>query len=194
MIIWSPFILDELSGLREDQPVLPDITEGKQGLLAKNTGFVSILKGPNGAAQYGQINYLGITQDANKAAAIKWVEFLLTEGYLEWLGMAAEGKLPLHKGTQHEPDLFIKGWMGLEFGVTTRARISEFYGTDVVNVLMSGMDGFDRWGFAEGKGGLILKIYGTKMIPEILKRFLDGELRAEQAARMMDERVKALEE
>ena len=193
MMIWSPFILDELSGLREDQPVLPDITEGKQGFLAKNTGFVSILKGPNGAAQYGQINYLGITQDANRAAAIKWVEFLLTEGYMEWLGMAAEGKLPLHKGTQHEPDLFVKGWMGLEFGVTTRARISEFYGTDVVDVMMSGLDGFDRWGFAEGKGWLILKIYGTKMIPEILKRFLDGELRAEQAARIMDERVKALE-
>ena len=193
MTIWSPFILDELSGLRDDQPVIPDMTKGEQGYLAKNTGFVAILKGPNGAAQYGQINYLGITQDANKASAIKWTEFLLTEGYLEWLGMAAEGKLPLHKGTQDEPDLFIKGWMGLEFGVTTRARISEFYGTDVVNVLMSGLDGFDRWGFAEGKGELILKIYGTKMIPEILKRFLDGELRAEQAALKMDERVKALE-
>ena len=193
MMIWSPFILDELSGLREDQPVLPDMTEGKKGFLAKNTGFISILKGPNGAAQYGQINYLGITQDASKAAAIKRVEFLLTEGYLEWLGMAAEGKLPLHKGTQHEPDLFIKGWMGLEFGTTTRARISEFYGPDVVDVLMSGLDGFDRWGFAEGKGGLILKIYGTKMIPEILKRFLDGELSAKQAAQVMDERVKALE-
>ena len=108
--------------------------------------------------------------------------------------MAAEGKLPLHKGTQRDPDLFIKGWMGLEFGVTTRARISDFYGAEVVDVLMSGLDGFDRWGFAEGKGGLILKIYGTKIIPEILRRFLDGELSAKQAARMMDQRVKALEE
>ena len=193
MIIWSPFILDELSGLRQDQPVIPDIAKGKPGLLAKNTGFVSILKGPKGAAQYGQTNYLGITLDANKAAAKQWVEFLLTDGYLSWLGMAAEGKLPLHKGTRDEPNRFIKGWMELEFGVTTRARISEFYGMDVVKVLMSGLDGFDRWGFAEGKGALISKIYGTKTIPEILKRYLDGELSAEQAARMMDERVKALE-
>ena len=193
MIIWSPFILDELSGLRQDQPVVPDIAKGKPGLLAKNTGFVSILKGPKGAAQYGQTNYLGITLDANKAAAKQWVEFLLTDGYLSWLGMAAEGKLPLHKGTRDEPNRFIKGWMELEFGVTTRARISEFYGMDVVKVLMSGLDGFDRWGFAEGKGALISKIYGTKTIPEILKRYLDGELSAEQAARMMDERVKALE-
>ena len=193
MIIWSPFILDELSGLRRDQPVVPDIAKGKPGFLAKNTGLVSILKGPKGAAQYGQINYLGITQDADKAAAKQWVEFLLTEGYLKWLGMAAEGKLPLHKGTLDEPNRFIKGWLELEFGVTTRARIPEFYGMDVVKTVISGLDGFDRWGFAEGKGALILKIYGTKIIPEILKRYLDGELSAEQAAEMMDERVKALE-
>jgi multiple sugar transport system substrate-binding protein len=83
--------------------------------------------------------------------------------------------------------------MGLEFGVTTRAKISEFYGTDVVKTIMSGLDGFDRWGFSEGKGALIFKIYQTKVIPEILKRFLDGELSARQAAEMMDKRVKALE-
>lgn len=193
MIIWSPFILDELSGLRRDQPVVPDIAKGKPGFLAKNTGFVSIIKGPKGEGQYGQINYLGITRDADKAAAKKWVEFLLTDGYLRWLGMAAEGKLPLHKGTRDEPNCFIEGWMGLEFGVTTRARISEFYGTAVVKTIMSGLDGFDRWGFSEGKGALVFKIYQTKIIPEILKRFLDGELSAKQAAEMMDKRVKALE-
>ncbi len=193
MIIWSPFILDELSGLRQDQPVVPDIAKGKAGFLAKNTGFVSIIKGPKGAAQYGQINYLGITCDANADEAKRWVEFLLTDGYLRWLGMAAEGKLPLHKGTKMDPDRFIKGWMGLQFGVTTRARISEFYGMDVVKTIMSGLDGFDRWGFSEGKGALIFKIYATKVIPEILKRFLDGELSAKEAAQLMDERVKALE-
>ena len=194
MIIWSPFILDELSGLRRDQPVVPDIAKGEPGFLARNTGFVTIIRGTKGAAQYGQINYLGITRDANKAAAKQWVEFLLTDGYLRWLGMAPEGKLPMRKGTRDKPNCFIDGWMGLEFGVTTRAKISRFYGMDVVKTIIAGVDGFDRWGFAKGKGALISKIYGTKIIPEILKRFLDGELNAKQAARMMDERVKALED
>jgi len=194
MIIWSPFILDELSGLRRDQPVIPDIIKGEPGFLARNTGFVTIIRGKRGAAQYGQINYLGITRDANKAAAKKWVEFLLTDGYLRWLGMAPEGKLPMRKGTRDKPNCFIDGWMGLEFGVTTRAKISKFYGMDVVKTIIAGVDGFDRWGFAKGKGALISKIYGTKIIPEILKRFLDGELNAKQAARMMHERVKALED
>ena len=194
MIIWSPFILDELSGLRRDQPVVPDIAKGEPGFLARNTGFVTIIRGTKGAAQYGQINYLGITRDANKAAAKQWVEFLLTDGYLRWLGMAPEGKLPMRKGTRDKPNCFINGWMGLEFGVTTRAKISKFYGMDVVKTIIAGVDGFDRWGFAKGKGALISKIYGTKIIPEILKRFLDGEINAKQAARMMQDRVKGLED
>ena len=193
MIIWSPFILDELSGLRRDQPVVPDIAKGEPGFLARNTGFVTIIHGPKGIAQYGQVNYLGITCDADKTAAKQWVEFLLTDGYLRWLGMAAEGKLPVRKGTREEPNRFINGWMELEFGVTTRAKISEFYGTDMVKNIVAGMEGFNRWGFTKGKGALISKVYGTKIIPEILKRFLDGELSAKQAARMMDKRVKALE-
>ena len=121
------------------------------------------------------------------------MEFLLTEGYLRWLGMAAEGKLPVRKGTVQEPNRFVEGWMDLEFGVTTRAKISQFYGTDVVKTLVAGIEHFDRWGFAEGKGALVSKIYGTKVIPEILKRFLDGEMTAKQAAEMMNERVKGLE-
>ncbi len=193
MIVWSPFILDELSGLRRDQPVVPDIAKGEPGFLAKNTGFVTIIHGPKGSAQYGQINFLGITKDADKAAAKQWVEFLLTEGYLRWLGMAAEGKLPVCKGTRDDPNRFIEGWMELEFGVATRAKVSRFYGMDVAKTIVGGVEGFDRWGFARGKGALISKIYGTKIIPEILKRFLDGEISAKRAARMMDERVKALE-
>jgi multiple sugar transport system substrate-binding protein len=82
--------------------------------------------------------------------------------------------------------------MELEFGVTTRARISQYYGPDVARVILAGVERFDRWGFAQGKGALVSKIYGTKVIPEILKRFLDGEFTAKQAAEKMDERAKAL--
>ncbi len=193
MIIWSPFILDELSGLRKDMPVVPDIAMGEPGYLARNTGLVTTIHGPEGAAQYGQINYLGITRDANKTAAKQWVKFLLTDGYLEWLSMAPEGKLPMRKGTRREPNRFTDEWMGLEFGATNRVKISEFYGMNVVKTIVEGVDGFDRWGFTEEKGTLVSKIYQTKVIPKIVKRFLDGELSAKQAARMMDEQVKAME-
>jgi len=193
MIVWSPFILDELSGLRKDQPVVPDIAKGMPGFLARNTGFVTVIQGPNGSAQYGQMNYLGITVDAGKDAAKAWVAYLLTQGYLKWLSMAAEGKLPVRKGTPDQPTRFVDGWIDLEFGVTTRAKISQFYGMGVAKNIIHGVEGFDRWGFAGGKGALVSRIYGTKIIPEILKQFLDGEITAQEAARRMDKRVKALE-
>jgi multiple sugar transport system substrate-binding protein len=193
MIVWSPFILDELSGLRQDQPVVPDITKGEPGFLARHTGFVTTIHGPKGKAQYGQMNYFGITRDADKKAAMEWVKFLLSEGYLKWLSMAAEGKLPVRLGTQEDPEKFTKGWMGLEFGVTTRAKISRFYGADVVKTIMNGVESFDRWGFSEGKGALVSKIYGTKVIPEILKKFLDDEITAQEAAQSMNARVRELQ-
>ncbi len=108
--------------------------------------------------------------------------------------MAPEGKLPMRKGTRHEPNRFFKGWMELEFGVTIRARISEFYGMDVIKTIVDRADdGLNHWGFTENKDALVSRIYETKVIPKTLKRFLEAELSAKQAARMMNERVKALE-
>jgi len=193
MIIWSPYILDELSGLRQDQPVVPDLIKGQPGFLAKNTGFVTIIKGPGASAQYGQINYLGISQDANTAPAKKWIEFLLTDGYIRWMSMAPEGKMPMRKGTPDAPHRYIEGWKELEIGKTVKAKISEYYGTATVESILSGVEGFDRWGFATGKGMLMSKIYGTRIIPKVLKRFLDGELSAKQAAVLMNNKIKALE-
>lgn len=192
MIIWSPFILDELSGLRQDQPVVPDIAAGTPGMLAKNTGFVAVIKGPNGEAQYGQMSFLGITRDADKEPAKKFAEYLLDDGYLKWLSMAPEGKLPIRMGTREMPDKFIRGWVDLEFGVTTKARISEFYGMNTVKTIVIGVNDFNRWGFAEGKDALISKIYGSKIIPEILKQYLDGEMDSHQAAKAMNDRIRAL--
>jgi len=193
MTVWSPYILDELSGLRQDQPVVPDMIKNQPGFLAKNTGFIPIIKGPHASAQYGQMNYLGITRDANIPLAQKWVIHLLTDGYIQWLSMAPEGKLPMRKGTPESPHCFVDGWKDLEFGTTSRVKISECYGEDTTNQILSGIEGFHRWGFAKGKGSLISKIYGTKIIPKILKRFLDGELTAVETAELMDKQVKALE-
>jgi len=193
MIFWSPFILDELSGLRKDQPVLPDLSRKEPGFLARNTGFVSRIKGPNGASQYGQVSYLGISRDADRQAAQAWIEHLLTRAYLRWLGMAAEGKIPMRKGTPEDPHRFLHEWKDLEFGVDTKARIGRFYGEELLRTLTAGIEGVDRWGLARGKGALVSKIYGTKVIPEILKKFLDGEISTDEAVRRMNQRIRSLQ-
>lgn len=193
MILWSPFILDELSGLRQDQPVVPDLERGVPGFLARNTGFVASLRGPHGRARYGQVSSLGITVDADRARASEWIRFLLSEGYAGWMAMAPEGKLPIRKGTPEDPDYFIRVWMDLEFGTTKRARISEFYGPDVAERIIKGVERLDRWGFPAGRGNLVSKVYATKVVPKVLKRYLDRGMSEEEAAEEMERRIRALE-
>ena len=74
MIIWSPFIMDELAGLRDSNP--PTINDDPQSLeLAGRTGFVTTLAGPSNpdGAAWADIRYLGITADADTDAAMEFV-------------------------------------------------------------------------------------------------------------------------
>ncbi len=192
-IIWSPFILDELAGLRNSVPVTafknPTTDE-----LAKRTGFVARLVGPYNpkGASYAQISYIGITADADTAAAKKFVKFLLTDAYLDWLSMAPEGKFPVRRGTATEPDRFVKGWSALKIGVDRKRPLGEIYPPEVVKKILAGLEVADRWGFKRGYGTLVAKLYGEKVIPKIVRRYLDGELTAEQAAAEMQRAVEAL--
>jgi len=176
MIIWSPFILDEMAGLRDSVPV---VAKGLKRSLHEMTGIVTAFQGPMGSkpAQWGQINYFGITTGADPEAQ-NWVQFLLGEGYLDWLSMAPEGKVPLRLQ-------FVAGWKNLEIGVDRKAKISELYPDAVINSIIEGANRFDRWAFAQGKGACVGQLYGTKTLIRILRRYLDGEISAENAAEQM---------
>ncbi len=192
-IVWSPFILDELAGLRDSAPVTA-FDDPTTDALAKRTGFVARLIGPNNpkGASYAQISYFGITADADVEAAKKFVKFLLTEGYLDWLSMAPEGKFPVRRGTAADPEYFVKGWSKLEIGVDRKRPLGEIYPPEVVKKILAGLEVADRWGFARGQGALVAKLYGEKTIPKIVRRYLDGELTAEEAAAEMQRAVEAL--
>jgi multiple sugar transport system substrate-binding protein len=184
MTLWSPFILDELAGLRDSAPVT---ATGLVKPLHQMTGIVTAFKGPLGSspAQWGQVSYFGITAGADPAVG-KWARFLLEDGYLAWLSMAPEGKFPLRPR-------FVDGWKGLKIGVDRRARISDLYPNEVIDSIIAGVDTFNRWGFAAGKGSCVGQIYGTKELIRILRRYIDEEISAEDAARQMTEATRALE-
>ncbi len=192
-IIWSPFILDELAGLRDSVPVTA-FNDPTTDALAGETGFVARLIGPNNpkGASYAQISYIGITADADVAAAKKFVKFLLTDAYLDWLSMAPEGKFPVRRGTMSEPTRFIDGWSKLKIGVDRKRPLGEIYPPEVVKKILAGLEVADRWGFSRGYGELVAKVYGEKVIPKIVRRYLDGELTAEAAAAEMQRAVEAL--
>jgi multiple sugar transport system substrate-binding protein len=184
MIIWSPFILDELAGLRDSVPVT---ATGLAKPLYQMTGIVTAIKGSSGSkpAQWGQVSYFGITVGARSNAG-RWIQFLLEDGYLDWLSMAPEGKFPMRPK-------FIGGWQQLKIGVDRKAEIADLYSDEVTENIIAGVDHFDRWGFASGKGACMGQIYGTKELIRNLRRYLDEEISAEAAAKQMTEALRALD-
>ncbi len=194
MTVWSPFILDEMAGLRDS--VLPNCPEcaDDPAYLAKNSGFVPAFSGPNGSpAQYGQVSYMGITTGADSEAATAFVEYWLSEGYLDWLGVAAEGKFPMRRGTAEDPEAYIKGWSQLKVGVDRKAPLSDFYSDEVLATIIQGANNIDRWGFAEGQGELVSALYSELIIPQAIADIIDGYMTPEEAAADIQARVEELQ-
>ncbi|MBN6056070.1 extracellular solute-binding protein [Nonomuraea sp. RK-328] len=177
MVIWSSFILDELAGLRKD--ALPSCAQCKDapGWLAKNTGVVTALKGPDGSApaQYGEIVSWVVTRDAAKDSAAKFVAYAMNEGYERWIGMAPEGKFPTRKS-------YAAAWNKLPAGVDTKKPLADVYPAPVLDALRAGPDSFARWGITQGQGKLVGATMGELPVPKALSQVVDGSLTPEQAA------------
>ncbi len=185
MILWPSLILDELAGLENSVPVtkFPAGTPALHERTFIGTGF----SGPLGSrVQYGQVNYLGITKDADTEAAQAFAEYLLSDGYTKWLSMDPLGKLPMRPG-------YIDVWKELDFGVDRKAKISAVYGAEVLSAIASGVNNIDRWGIGTGRGQCVRSIYDKLTIVKILRDYIDGKFAtAELAAAEMDRRVRAL--
>jgi multiple sugar transport system substrate-binding protein len=188
MIVWSPFIMDEMAGLRDEAtPTCPECADNV-AYLAENSDFVTSFSGPSGSpVQYGSVSYMGIGVTDNTEASKQFVEYWLSTGYLDWLSASVEGKFPMRYGTQDDPTAYIEGWQQLVTGVDRKAPLSDFYAEEVINGLIEGTNDFARWGFIEGQGELVTAVYGTLFVPQILDEVLAGSLSAEEAATQMQE-------
>lgn len=186
MVIWSPFILDEMAGLRQDAlPTCPECRDDP-AYLAKNSGLVGALSGGGSEpAQYGQISYLGVGADANVEAAGEFIRFWFEEAYSDWLAISPEGKFPMRLGTADAATRFVDEWSQLETGVDERAPLRDFYGEEVLDSLRTGVQNFRRWGFDQGRGELVSALYESLLLPGILNDVVQGSLSPEDAAQQM---------
>jgi multiple sugar transport system substrate-binding protein len=194
MIIWSPFILDELAGLRNDVPVTYDANQ-ESGTLARNSGFVARIAGPSNSqgAGWADVRYYGITVDADTEAAQRFVEYSMTEAYIDTLSIAAEGTFPVRRGPESGSREFVERWSQLDVGVDRKAPLAQFYGEDVINDIVAGLEQASRWGYREGQGALVSALYGTRVMSEAVRAFTDGERSAEETASLLQLEVEALQ-
>jgi multiple sugar transport system substrate-binding protein len=194
MIVWSPFILDEMAGLRDAAPVTINDDPTTRDLAAA-TGIVTNLAGPDnpeGAGWAASSNW-GITVDADTEAAQTFVEWVLDgDAYLSWLSMAPEGLFPARSGTTDDASAFVDGWSQLDVGVDRRAPLSELYGQDVIDDIVAGLSVANRWAYSQGEGALLSRLYGTRVMAELVRAYLDGEATAEETVELLQTRISAL--
>lgn len=194
MIIWSPFILDELAGLRDSAP--PTINDDPtSSALAAATGIVTNFAGPSNpdGAAWGDVRYFGITSDASTDAAMEFVTYSMNEGYGATLSIAPEGKFPVRRGTADNPTAFSDLWATLEVGVDRKAPLGELYDAAMIAEIVGGLDVAQRWGVAEGQLSAASKIINSQVINRLVREYIDGERDAAATVAALNEAIAAVE-
>ncbi|WP_339694027.1 ABC transporter substrate-binding protein [Celeribacter baekdonensis] len=194
MIIWSPFILDELAGLRDSAP--PTINDDPTSAeLASKTGIVTTFSGPSNpdGAAWGDIRYFGITSDASTDAAEEFVKYSMDEGYTQTLSIAPEGKFPVRRGNAEDPEAFSKAWAELPVGVDRKAPLGELYAQDMIDEIVGGLDVAQRWGVKDGQLALASKMINSQVINRVVREYIDGKVDAATAVAEMNKELGAIE-
>ncbi|WP_319530002.1 extracellular solute-binding protein [uncultured Cohaesibacter sp.] len=182
MIIWSPFILDELAGLRDDAP--PTINDDPTSPeLASKTGIVTNFAGPSNpdGAAWGDTRYFGISSDADIEAAQKFITYSMNEGYTKTLSIAPEGKFPVRRGDADNPTKFIDEWSKLPVGVNRFKPLAELYPAEMINEIVGGLDVAQRWGVEEGQLALASKMINSQIFNQVVRKFTDDVITADEA-------------
>lgn len=194
LIIWSPFILHGLAGLRDGAPITGFGDDPTTDVLAGLTGFVTSFAGPSNPAGAGwaDVRYFGITVDANVDAAQRFIEFSMNEAYQDTLAIAAVGKHPVRQGTVEDPTRFVREWADLEVGDERRRPLSSIYDGDVIADMLSGLERGSRWGYERGFGYLTSRLYETRVIAELVREYIDGERSVEETMQLMQQETERL--
>ena len=193
MIIWSPFILDELAGLRNSAPPTKnDDPTSKE--LAQKTGIVTTFGGPSNpsGAAWADIRYFGVTSDANTDVASEFVKYSMKDGYTATLSIAPEGKFPVRRGEPLNTSKYVKAWSKLPVGVDRKAPLSELYSPLTIDKIVAGLETADRWGVSEGQLSLASKIINSQVINRIVREYIDDQIDVKAAVAKMNKELSSI--
>jgi multiple sugar transport system substrate-binding protein len=196
MAIWSTYLLDELGGLREDaKPSCPECAADPR-FLAKNTGIVAALQGPDGTepAQFGEVISWAITSQAAVEPSQRFVQFMMSDGYADWLAIAAEGKFPARTGSTPGATDIVDRWKSIPIGVDTKAPLDQIYSPEVLTALQTGPEAFSRWAFPQGQGELIGASLGELPVPAAIAAMTSGATDPQGAAEQAATALRAIQE
>src|SRR5215212_11753880 len=192
MVIWSSFLLDELAGLRKDALPTCDKCKSDPTWLAENSGIVTTLQGPGATAPaaFGEVVSFAVLNDASPKTK-ELITYMMSDGYVDWLKIAPEGKVPTRLGTADNPKEYYDAWTKMEAGVDKKELLSNIYPAEVLQAVAASPGSFDRWGIPQGQGSLAAAVGGQFVVPQALAKMINSGASAADAA---DQAQKGAEE
>jgi multiple sugar transport system substrate-binding protein len=118
---------------------------------------------------------------------------MLNDGYVPWLTIAPEGKVPVRLGTPEEPTTFSDQWSELPVGVDTKAPLTDFYSPEVLAALAEGPNELSRWGLSVGQGDLLGALQGELPVATAVNEVTTGA-DPQEAAGTAAESVRSIQE
>ncbi|MFD2794162.1 ABC transporter substrate-binding protein [Promicromonospora vindobonensis] len=191
MTIWSSFLLDEMAGLREEFTPSCDECADDPGWLAENTAVVPVVEGPSAggeAAGYVEFVSWGITDGADPETA-DFVEYMMSDAYVDWLAMAPEGKVPVRAGTADNPTEYTDAWSELEIGVDSKEAFSDVWPAEVTDTLAAAPESADRWALPQGQGAILGPITSELPLAKAAADLGSGSADAAEAQATMQDAV-----
>jgi multiple sugar transport system substrate-binding protein len=119
---------------------------------------------------------------------------MLSDGYLDSLAIAPEGKFPARPGSTPGGTDFVDKWEDLPVGVDTEGPLSQFYGQPVLDALQSGPENFTRWGITQGQGDLIGASLGELPVATAVAATTSGGVDAAGAAKQAADALQTIKD
>ncbi len=187
MIMWSTFLLDELAGLRDDAaPSCDECTTSTY--LAENSAIVPLVTGPDAgdaAGSYGEMTSFVATSAASPDETKQLIEYMMSDGYVQWLSMAPEGKFPARLGSADNATEYADAWSSLETGVDTRMPLGDIYEAETITTLSGVAANISRWALTQGQGSLVGPITAELPLAKIIADASTGAIDAPTAQQEM---------
>ena len=86
----------------------------------------------------------------------------------------------------------MKLWSTLPVGVDRKEPLTKLYPPEVISSIVAGLDSAKRWGVAEGQLTAASKVVNSQIINQFVRRYIDDEISAEEAARSINEELAKL--
>ena len=181
IIFTSPSAIPIIAGLDDTSFPTCDACAGSDYLI-NNSGFLAEFIG-NGesatSADFAGITTLGVTKTADPEITKPFVDYWFGDGYLDWLSVNPERKVPMRHGTSSQSTVYSDAWVELPLRPESES-ISELLDDELVETLSNGVASANRWAFKNGQGSVMTLLYEELILAPLLQEMLSGYFTSSQ--------------